>query len=178
MTNTLRNDGLLKAARLLIGFFQILLGLVLAGLLIGSPIVIASQSHIADELLATATASASTVAFAIVGVMLIGAVMIALAFVFLRFLKQMINTVGEGDPFIAENADRLYKMGWIAVAVELLKLPAGVIAVFIAHQVKPDTFTIDLDFSFTGLLIALVLFILARVFRHGAAMREDLEGTV
>ena len=30
----------------------------------------------------------------------------------------------------------------------------------------------------TGFLIVLVLFILARVFRHGAAMREDLEGTV
>jgi hypothetical protein len=29
-----------------------------------------------------------------------------------------------------------------------------------------------------GLVVGLVLFILARVFRHGAAMREDLEGTV
>ncbi len=26
--------------------------------------------------------------------------------------------------------------------------------------------------------LALLLFILARVFRHGAAMRDDLEGTV
>ena len=29
-----------------------------------------------------------------------------------------------------------------------------------------------------GILLVLILFILARVFRHGAAMREDLEGTV
>ena len=33
-------------------------------------------------------------------------------------------------------------------------------------------------FSLSGILMVLVLFILARVFRHGAAMREDLEGTV
>jgi hypothetical protein len=38
----------------------------------------------------------------------------------------------------------------------------------------------DFDFgvSLGGLLLALTLFILARVFRQGAAMREDLEGTV
>ena len=29
-----------------------------------------------------------------------------------------------------------------------------------------------------GILMVIILFILARVFRHGAAMREDLEGTV
>ncbi|MGQ7830005.1 DUF2975 domain-containing protein [Altererythrobacter sp. Z27] len=178
MTDTLQNDGLLKAARLLTGVFQILLGLLFVGLIVGGPIVLASQNHIADELLATATASVGTIAFAIVGVMLLGAVMVGLGWIFLRLLRQMIDTVGKGDPFIGENAERLHKMGWIAVAIELLKLPTGAIAVFIAHQLKPETFEIDVEFSFTGLLIALVLFILARVFRHGAAMREDLEGTV
>ena len=38
--------------------------------------------------------------------------------------------------------------------------------------------SVDADFSTNGLLLALVLFILARVFRTGAKMREDLEGTV
>ena len=90
----------------------------------------------------------------------------------------MVESVGEGDPFISENADRLTRMGWIAIFIEVLKIPTGAIALFIATQVKEDTFTIDLEFSFTGVLVALVLFILARVFRHGAAMREDLEGTV
>jgi hypothetical protein len=32
--------------------------------------------------------------------------------------------------------------------------------------------------SLTGLAVGLVLFILARVFRKGAEMRQDLEGTV
>ena len=43
-----------------------------------------------------------------------------------------------------------------------------------------DKLKIDTDFGFDGggILLILILFILARVFRHGAAMREDLEGTV
>ena len=36
----------------------------------------------------------------------------------------------------------------------------------------------EASFDFGGLILILTLFILARVFRHGAAMREDLEGTV
>lgn len=178
MPTPLPNDGLLRAARLLTGFFQIVLAIAFAALLIAIPALLLSQEHIADEMLVTATASTDTVAASVAGVLLLGAAMIALGYVFLRVLKQIINSVGEGDPFILENAERLRKMGWIAVMVELLKLPAHAIAAFIATQVKEDTFTIDLDLSFTGLLIALVLCILARVFRHGAAMRADLEGTV
>jgi hypothetical protein len=32
--------------------------------------------------------------------------------------------------------------------------------------------------DFGGIILVLTLFVLARVFKHGAAMREDLEGTV
>jgi hypothetical protein len=37
---------------------------------------------------------------------------------------------------------------------------------------------VDFGLSFGGVLLALVLFILARVFRKGAEMRAELEGTV
>lgn len=37
---------------------------------------------------------------------------------------------------------------------------------------------IDWTFSFTPWIAVLLLFVLARVFAHGAQMREDLEGTV
>src|SRR3546814_4918055 len=92
----------------------------------------------------------------------------------MRLLRQLIGTVGEGDPFIFENAVRLRKMGWIAVIVELTKIPAGAMAIFLVGQFETDRMQLDIDFSLTGILLALVLFILARVFRHGAAMREDL----
>ena len=178
MSQTLPDDGLLKAARLLTWFFQIVLAIGFAALLVAIPVLLFSSSHVADELVADATASAGTVAAAIAAVLFLGATMVALGFFFIRMLRQMINSVGDGDPFIIENADRLRQMGWIVVGIEIIKFPAGALAVFAAGQLKEGTFNIDVDFSFTGLLIALVLFILARVFRHGAAMREDLEGTV
>ena len=178
MTQTLPNDGLLKAARIVAIVFQFLLGVGFFALLVAIPIVLMSQEHIIDEMLPTATVGAGTVAAAIATVLFCGAITVAIGFFFMRVLRRIIASVGEGDPFIAENADRLQKMGWFAVAIELIKLPASALAVFIAQQVKQDTFTVDVELSITGLLIALVLFILARVFRHGAAMREDLEGTV
>jgi galactitol-specific phosphotransferase system IIC component len=46
----------------------------------------------------------------------------------------------------------------------------------VAKEAHADVRT-DLDLG-GSLLLPLVLFILARVFRHGAAMREELEGTV
>jgi hypothetical protein len=46
-----------------------------------------------------------------------------------------------------------------------------------AEKVGAD-FTTNADFGGGGLLLTLVLFILARVFRKGAEMRADLEGTV
>ncbi|MDX1704684.1 MAG: DUF2975 domain-containing protein, partial [Altererythrobacter ishigakiensis] len=168
MTHTLPNDGLLKAARILITIIQVILGIGFAALLVATPTVIFSQSHIADELAATATANVGAIAISIACVLVLGAAMVSVAYYFLRLLKQMINSVGDGDPFIAENADRLTRMGWLAVSIEGLKIPIGAIMIFITTQLKEE-FTIDADFSFTGLLIALVLFILARVFRQGAA---------
>ncbi|MEL7446757.1 MAG: DUF2975 domain-containing protein [Pseudomonadota bacterium] len=178
MSDELPNDGLLKAANILIFFLQVALGLGFVALLVASPVVLASHEHFADEMLAEATASTFTVAATIVSIMAIGAILVALAFVFLRQLKQIVASVEDGDPFVAENADRLTRMGWIAVAIELLKIPGGAIAIFLHSQLNEDTFKADLEFSFTGVLIALSLFILARVFNHGAAMRDDLEGTV
>lgn len=178
MTHSLPNDGLLKAARIVTLVFQGILGVAFVALLIAIPIVLMSQAHIVDEMLPTATVAAGTVAATIAIVLFLGASAAAIGFVFLRILRRIIGSVGEGNPFILENADRLRTMGWLAVSIELLKLPASALSIFIAQQVKQDTFTVDVELSITGLLIALVLFILARVFRHGAAMREDLEGTV
>ena len=52
----------------------------------------------------------------------------------------------------------------------------GAFAAWLAHEFRRAH--IEVGVSFSGILMALVLFILARVFREGARMREDLEGTV
>lgn len=118
---------------------------------------------------------------AIIGIMLIGLVVVALLFLFFGRLRRIIATVGEGDPFQPDNAQRLSQMGWIMLSVQLLAIPAVGLLIPIARAVeKVETahFATGGKVDFGLLLLTIVLFILARVFRHGAAMREDLEGTV
>lgn len=93
---------------------------------------------------------------------------------FLRLLREIVDTVAVDTPFTADNADRLRKMGWIAVALTLV---SEAITMLSNADVTPfRDFGLRIDGP--GLLVILVLFILARVFRKGAAMHEDLEGTV
>jgi hypothetical protein len=107
---------------------------------------------------------------------------LAAPFMFFGKLRAIINTVGKGDPFAPTNAERLSRMAWLMLAGEVLLWPAAFLAGEIAEWAsKYDDFDLNVGgdgFSLTGILMALLLFILARVFRHGAAMREDLEGTV
>lgn len=99
-----------------------------------------------------------------------------LGFYFMRHLYRIIGTVGDGDPFVAENAVRLRSMAWISVAVHVVAIPTAALAKWTQAVTRDMSFQLDLPLS--GLFLALVLFILARVFREGTRMREDLEGTV
>ena len=115
---------------------------------------------------------------------LLGIMFITLAalFVFFGKLRAIIDTVSAGDPFVPVNAERLSAMAWLLLASQLLTWPLVALALVIAEWAQElDDVDLRLEgdaFDITGILMVLVLFILARVFRHGAAMREDLEGTV
>ena len=124
------------------------------------------------------------VQYPISGVALLLAIALFLAACFLFFgkLRAMIGTIGEGDPFTLENAQRLRMMAWLALAIQILALVVAWLRVHSASlwagREGPGLF---IDFGredIVGAMTVIVLFILARVFRHGAAMREDLEGTV
>ena len=113
--------------------------------------------------------------------MLIGLAIVAMLFVFFGSLRKIINTVGEGDPFAPANANRLSLMGWLMLGVQLLLIPAlglGLLLAKYADEMEHSSITIDAGLDMEGILLVIILFILSRVFRHGAAMREDLEGTV
>ena len=83
--------------------------------------------------------------------------------------------------FVARLSEDLaeHVVGVIRVVMEeheVLHFGVGIIA----HRVSTATQPLDIDwnFSLTRWLAVLFLFVLARVFEHGARMREDLEGTV
>jgi len=105
-------------------------------------------------------------------------VALGLATQFVIRLRQIIDTVGEGDPFQAENGDRLTRMAWLALIGQILAMIAGAIGGWIQVHGGHGRFELHADISFTGFFVAVLLFILARVFREGARMRSDLDGTV
>lgn len=170
-------DPLLTTARLSLTFLMGVTALASGALFIGGPIVLFARGEILPALTAEAgTAIGMNTLYTLVVLMLQVAAMAALAFVFLRDLRRIVDSVGQGDPFAPVNAARLARMGWLTLAIQLVSLSVGAVGTWLADHLKDAT--ADFDVSISGLLLALVLFILARVFRQGAAMRAELEGTV
>lgn len=107
---------------------------------------------------------------------------LAALFQFFGKLRAIIVSAGEGDPFTPENAKRLNEMAWLFLGVKILFVIVGGLRFHVVNLVDkgadngtwPNFSIYDLD----AVLIVIVLFILARIFRHGAAMRADLKGTV
>jgi hypothetical protein len=109
-------------------------------------------------------------------IMVIGIASVPLAHVVLSRLRAIVDTVREGDPFVAANARRLQTIAWAYLGLELLHIGVGIVAASSGSSVQP--LDVKWHFSFTPWVAVLLLFVLARVFDHGARMRADLEGTV
>lgn len=90
-------------------------------------------------------------------------------------LAKIVTSAGQGDPFVPANAGRLRDMGWALLALQMLDLPCALLARFWPSlgSAAPTG-----DISVGGWLATLMLFVLARLFAAGSAMREDLAGTV
>lgn len=109
-------------------------------------------------------------------IMVIGILSVPLVHIVLTRLLEIVETVGLGDPFVTENAERLETIAWVVLGLELLHFGVGAIAASVSSTAHP--LDIGWNFSVTRWLVVLLLFVLARVFRQGARMREDLQGTV
>jgi hypothetical protein len=94
----------------------------------------------------------------------------------LKRLLAIVETVRQGDPFVAANASRLQAIARALLALQLLSLVIGGIADAVSTPAHP--LKLDAGFSIIGWLAVLLTFLLARVFAEGTLMREDLEGTV
>ena len=110
--------------------------------------------------------------------LLLAAICTALFFFFAK-MRAIIRSIREGDPFIPANARRLQAMAWLLLGVEVLAVLVGAMRVYLANSVAGTADRMSFSiYDLSGLLMVVTLFILARVFTHGAAMRDDLEGTV
>jgi Protein of unknown function (DUF2975) len=104
--------------------------------------------------------------------------MLYLAWRFFRAMQAILRSVGEGDPFIPANASRLTAMAWIMLAINVVSMPLAALGMYIADMAGEADVHTEAGFDAGGVVLILTLFILARVFRKGTEMREDLEGTV
>ncbi len=172
-----KRDPLLTIARWLVILGQGLAAIVAAAVIVATAAILVAHEQVLIKLAGhTAQAPGWQVLTAIALILMLVASMAAMAFVWLRQLRRIIDSVALGDPFVPENAERLQAMGWLTVGIELTAIPVGGIGTWITSVV--DDATSDFTISPGGVLLAIVLFILARVFREGTRMRGELEGTV
>ena len=180
--NSSRNDLLLLAGKIITMLLQGFLAFGAIVLVVAPPFVTFFSGDLADGFSdGSGIPVADIPALPLAGLLLLGLTILAALFVFFGKLRAIIDTVGQGDPFAPANAERLNLMAWLLLATQILFLPTAGLGLLVAKwvdEIEHQKITIDAGFDLTGLLMVLILFILARVFRHGAAMREDLEGTV
>lgn len=180
--NAITRDPLLAVAKGLLWFLMAVLAIAIGASLLAAPCLAVFHGAASAALAEHAPEiPAGSFLWAIGGILLLAALLCALLFRLFQLLKRIVDTVGEGDPFVPDNATRLTQMAWLTLAVQLVGLPMSGIGAWINAMTEGHGHT-DLDVvggvDGNGLLLMLILFILARVFRKGAQMRADLEGMV
>ena len=107
--------------------------------------------------------------------LLIGVMMATATDYLLDALAHMLASARVGDPFLAANARRLRTIGWSLLVLQLLDIPGMALIHF-----YPDLGAAAPDggISIGGWVSVLMVFILARIFAAGAAMRDELAATV
>jgi len=105
-----------------------------------------------------------------------GVFLLALLTLTLLMTARIVKTA-EADPFVEDNARRLMQIGWLLVAMQIVGLTADMIISMFPKAVS-DHVQAGFDLSPVGILAVLLIFVLGHIFRRGAQMRAELEGTV
>lgn len=174
-------DPLVGILHLIIAFIMGVLAFAMLMVTIGFIAVPFLQLEHAEELAEASSGFAAWQVVLMIEAVLAGIfVLLGLAEYFFVLLWRILASVREGDPFALINSVRLTRMAWTAVAGHVWAFLLGIYAAWLESVFEHVVTEGDINFDFGGggLILILVLFVLARVFRKGTEMREDLEGTV
>lgn len=166
--------GLLRIASLFCLFLIALLGLVLGALALAAMglFQLPIPANEMEGLTMSQILGAAAMAVAA------GEICIALIAWMFLLTARIVDTASHGDPFVTQNADRLNHIGFLLLAIQLIGLATDIAVKTMPDKIKEHV-SIGFDgFSATGILAALLIFVLAQIFRRGSEMRAELEGTV
>ena len=167
---------MLRTARLILGILNVLnwaagVPLVLfLGFLAIEPAVMPAQ--LASEFDAVETAALVRWLWI---VCLVSLVTVPLAHVIFTRLRAMIADVETGDVFSPPSIARLRTIAWCLLGISAADLVFGLASIEVSAQTGEY---LGWSPSLSPWLVSGLLFILARIFAEGIAMREDLEGTI
>ena len=177
----LTSDPVLAIARGLVLFLTAVMAIASLGALIAAPVALVLRDRVLVELSEkTHVAVPPEAVGAIVIMLLLAAAALALSYFSLRLLLRVVDTVAQGDPFVPVNGSRLIRMAWLMLAVQIVQIPLFGLGGWLGKALDGghDQIHIAVELDFSALVLVLILVVLARVFRKGAEMRADLEGTV
>jgi hypothetical protein len=106
-----------------------------------------------------------------------GVICIALAAYIFLLTARIVDTASQGDPFVTENASRLNLIAWLLLAIQAAGFLCNTVLSSLPDKISSRV-SGGFDLSATGILAALLIFVLAQIFRRGSEMRAELQGTV
>jgi hypothetical protein len=166
----------LPTAHVVLRILMVLNGLYGAGLLVLLTAMVVAEQWTLKAIGLTPASGIPSMITGLRAIAALGLMAIPLNHVVLERLLAMVETVREGDPFVAANATRLRAVAWALLALQMLSMVIGGIGKAISTAQHP--LHLDAGFSASGWLAVVLTFVLARVFTAGALLREDLAGTV
>lgn len=166
---------MLNVARRLLQVLLVLNWVAVAGIVAFAVVLVATPERMTAGFADDFGEKADAVRQAMIAMMVVGSFAVFPVHVIFARLIAIIDTVRASKPFIAGNADRLRHIAWAMLALQIVDMVFGWFAWRLGEATGE---LIGWQFSVTGWLAVLLLFILARVFQQGAAMQDELEATV
>ena len=151
---------LLRGTRWINWLVMAILSVVLIAVFVGNP----ENMNFSGAVLANMTPARKvfTVRVAVAG----GLICCLLLWPLLLLLQRIVDSARAGDPFVPENGARLRRIGWLMLAIN-----ATITSIIKGGILFPPV-------SFSAVLTVLMIFVIARIFETGAAMRRELQETV
>jgi uncharacterized membrane protein len=172
---------LLKAASVLVVLLAGLLALVFIALVLGLGALLFAPDLLKPLDLPMVLHGVTLVRAVVAGLFAVagGLISLILILMMIRATTGIVDTAIAGDPFVGENAERLNLIGWLLLGLMAVQFATYLAVAIVAPHGDPNiNISGGSEPDPIGLMAILLIFVLARIFRHGSDMRDELESMV